>query len=130
MKSKEVFDGTAICPFFFDEDFQAAWQDWQIARKKMKAVMTDNSAKRHLLNMMRLCKGDKALAIKIVDQSTDGGNHPWTKLYEYHEPVSYSEHKKEVPPQPDAFEEFGDTDFRNPEADEVLSRTRGDNAGV
>jgi hypothetical protein len=75
------FNPLDICPFYEDPEFQEAWKDWRKVRKQFKCVMSDRAEKRHLNNLMQLSGGDVQKAIKIVDQSTDGGAKPWTKLY-------------------------------------------------
>lgn len=119
------FDPIPICPFFNDDDFKISWQDWQKARKKMKAVFSDYSTKRHLMHLMKLCEGKKDIAIKIVNQSTDGGKHPWTKLYPLKEGGGFyysgDAGFKEVGLQQDS-EVLDDFLAPDPEFDEVRSR--------
>lgn len=75
---KEHFDPTMICPFFQDPDFESVWSEYREVRRRKKAVYTPRAVKDRLEELMRLCGGDRGLAIKIVAQSADKG---WTSFY-------------------------------------------------
>lgn len=67
-----------VCPFFYDTDFATIWKEFSDVRKKKKASQTDRSFHSLVSKVMEFSNGDKAIAIKIVEQSADSG---WTDIY-------------------------------------------------
>jgi len=61
------------CSFFKDDDFEDAWRSWSIVRTKKKCSNSDRAIKMVINKIMTLSGGNKELAIKIIDQSANGG---------------------------------------------------------
>ena len=61
------------CSFFKDDDFEDAWRSWNIVRTKKKCSNSDRAIKMVINKIMTLSGGNKELAIKIIDQSANGG---------------------------------------------------------
>jgi hypothetical protein len=72
-------DYSLILDFWNDKDFQNAWSDWISIRTKKKASRSDLAITRALNKLKSLSCSKMDSAIKILNQSADGG---WCDLYE------------------------------------------------
>lgn len=70
---------------FFDIDFEMVWDNFKKMRIKIKKPMTIEAERLNLIELEKLCKGDKDLSIKIVNKSIERGWQSFFKLNENNE---------------------------------------------
>jgi len=75
---------STLSPLLDDASFRVAWLEHRAVRQKKKGALTPRADKHILVELEKLCKGDKQKAIAILDQSSRKG---WVDVFELKEPV-------------------------------------------
>ncbi len=79
---QEKYNPSDDLKFFNDDDFQLVWKEYMSIRIRKKASNTDRAIKGVVNALIQHSKGNKGLAIAIVDRSVNSG---WTGLFEHND---------------------------------------------